>query len=60
MAVHERHLAKKIVVWARRQATRQQCQAQAWCDGAYADTSEAVRDADCVAICAPVTVIPPL
>ena len=60
MAVHERHLAKKIVVWARRQATRQQCQAQAWCDGAYADTSEAVRDADCVAICAPVTVIPDL
>lgn len=60
IACHEKGLARRIVVWARREAVRETCLAGQWCDAAYADAIEAAREADLVVVCTPVEHILPL
>jgi cyclohexadieny/prephenate dehydrogenase len=60
LALHERALAQRIHVWARREVSRQQCRASAWCDAAMEDPTEAVHGSELVVICAPVDAIPEL
>ena len=55
MAVHDRGLAKRITVWARRSEIRLACRETHWRDEAFASPIEAARDADAVVICTPVS-----
>lgn len=59
-AVRQRFPAIRLNVWARREATRNACLDQPWCDAVFSDPGEAVRTADLVVLCAPVDVIPQL
>ncbi|MCC5835322.1 MAG: prephenate dehydrogenase/arogenate dehydrogenase family protein [Opitutales bacterium] len=59
-AAQARQLADRIVVWARREETREQCRHLAWCDAVYAEVEAAASEAEIVVICAPVEAIPPL
>lgn len=60
MACHERRLAERIVVWARRPETRLELQEKPWCNAAPSTPEEAARDSALVVICAPVDQIVPL
>ncbi len=60
MACHEKGLAKRIVVWARRPAIRQACANGNWCDATFDTAAEAAREADLVVVCTPVEHILPL
>jgi prephenate dehydrogenase len=54
MAAHRFGLAKRVHVWARRAESRQACEEADWCDRAFSDPSEAVRDSGLIVICTPV------
>ncbi len=57
MAMAERGLARRVRVWARREALRGHCRGADWCDEVFADLKKAVEGADLVIICTPVDVI---
>lgn len=59
-AVKSRRLAERLVVWARRAETREQCAGLDWCDAVYSSVAEAAAGAGLVVVCAPVEAIPPL
>jgi cyclohexadieny/prephenate dehydrogenase len=59
-AVHERKLAEKIVLWARRPEARLELEGQPWCTATRTTPEEACAEADLVVICAPVANIIPL
>lgn len=54
MAVRQRGLARKIVIWARRPDARVKLREQPWCDDAVDTPEAAVREASLVVIAAPV------
>lgn len=54
MAVRQRGLARKIVIWARRADARLKLREQPWCDEAVDTPEEAVRGANFVVLAAPV------
>lgn len=60
LASHERTLAQRLSVWARREQTRTQCQETGCCHAVHAKAEEAVSAADLVILCAPVNAIPTL
>lgn len=54
-ALHERGLARRITVWARRPETRLALQNEhRWCSEAYAQPGETVSGADLIVACTPV------
>lgn len=59
-AARARHVAEKIVVWARRPESRAKLGEQPWCDGVANSPAEAVKSATLVVIAAPVDQIVPL
>ncbi|MBE2215051.1 MAG: prephenate dehydrogenase/arogenate dehydrogenase family protein [Opitutaceae bacterium] len=59
-AARSRGVARHIRVWSRRAETRAEIQGLGWCDSVAATAAEAVRDSECVVICAPVDHIVPL
>lgn len=59
-AVRARKLAERVVIWARREETREQCLRLDWCDAVEADVGAAARGSALVVICAPVEAIPQL
>jgi len=59
-AAHERGLAKRIVVWARRPEVRLQLDEQSWCDATESTPEASVDNASLVIIAAPVDRIIPL
>jgi cyclohexadieny/prephenate dehydrogenase len=60
MAAHERRLAERIHVWARRPEARLELEEKEWCTAAFSKPEEACRGADLVVICTPVDQILPL
>jgi cyclohexadieny/prephenate dehydrogenase len=60
LAVKERDLARRTVIWARRPEARLKCAEQPWCDVVKATPWEAVATADFVIVCSPVDTIYPL
>ncbi|GHB99666.1 hypothetical protein GCM10007047_14950 [Cerasicoccus arenae] len=60
MAIKNRGLAERSVVWARRPETRMECEAEPWCDAAYSTPGDAVAESDLVVLCPPVEYIAPL
>jgi len=59
-AAHERKLAGRVGVWARRAEVRRAITQQPWCAAAPEALADSVRDASLVVIAAPVTHIVPL
>lgn len=57
IAAHQRGLAKRIVVWARRPDTRRDLRAQPWCTEVAETPDAAVRGASLVVLAAPVETI---
>lgn len=57
MAVKARGLSRRVHAWSRREATRERCRQQDWCDSVFATASEAVRGSDLVIVCTPVQTI---
>ncbi len=53
-AAHEKGLARRIVVWARRPEAREACLSRDWCDEAFGKISEAACESDFVVVCTPV------
>lgn len=60
LAAHQRNLASRIVVWARRPETRLQLEQKDWCHAVYPTPEEACQGASLVVVCAPVDHIIPL
>lgn len=60
MASHRLGLARRTHVWARRAESRQACDAQDWCDAAFADAGKSVEGSDLVVLCLPVSAIVPM
>jgi cyclohexadieny/prephenate dehydrogenase len=60
LAAHERGLASRINVWARRAETRLALQGKEWCHSVCATPEEACQGASLVIICTPVDKIIPL
>ena len=60
MAVKERRLAQRVIVWAHRPETRMKSAAQPWCDAVAETPEEAVIESDLVVVCTPVEAIFPL
>lgn len=60
MAIRERNLAARIVVWARRSEARAACLSKGWCDDAPESLAEAVTRSDLLVFCTPVAQIVPL
>ncbi len=60
MAVHQRSLAKRIAIQARRQEAVDALANKAWCQLATTDLAAATQDAEFVVICSPVDSIPKL
>jgi len=60
MAVKDRSLSDRVVVWSRRAQTRAKCAGQPWCDTVSDNPEEAVAGADLIIICSPVDSIVPL
>ena len=58
MAVSKSGLAKNIKVWARREETLSQCNAQDWCTSTESDLDRSVKGSEFVIICTPVGSIP--
>ena len=54
MAVHNRELAKRIAVWARRPEAREQLAQTNWCDDAPEAIGDACSGSDLIVLCAPV------
>ncbi len=59
-AAHERGVARRIVLWARRPEARLSLREQPWCHAVAESPADAVRDAALVVIAAPVDRIVPL
>ncbi len=57
MAVHDRRISKRLVLWARRAEVRLECAEQPWCSQVVETAEEAVAEADLVVVCAPVGII---
>ena len=60
MAVKERGLARRVVTWSRRPATRAKCLDQPWCDAVLETPEAATEGSEIVIICTPVQTIAPL
>lgn len=60
LAAHQRGLASRVAVWARRPEARLALESQEWCQEVFSTPQEACRDASLVVICAPVGKIVPL
>jgi cyclohexadieny/prephenate dehydrogenase len=60
MACRERHLASRLLVWARRPEARASCLEAGWCDAAPESLLDAVRGSDLLVLCPPVAAIVPL
>ncbi|OIR18912.1 prephenate dehydrogenase [mine drainage metagenome] len=59
-AAHERRLARRIVLWARRPETRAELRGQPWCDEVADSAEKAVEHASLVVLAPPVDRIPEL
>jgi prephenate dehydrogenase len=59
-AVFQRKIAREIVVWARREETRNICREMDWCTRAEDSVAAAAEGAELVVVCAPVSAIPDL
>lgn len=60
LAVHQRGLASRIAVWARRPETRLELETKDWCHAVFPTPEAACKEASLVIICAPVDKIIPL
>ena len=58
--IKAKQLAKNVVIWARRPETRAACLKEDWCDAVFETPEEAVKKADFIILCPPVSVIHPL
>ncbi|MDQ8203693.1 prephenate dehydrogenase/arogenate dehydrogenase family protein [Pelagicoccus sp. SDUM812003] len=54
MAAHQKKLARKIAIYARRQEAVDALNEQPWCDFASTDLTAACQDSDMIVLCAPV------
>jgi len=54
LAAHQRSLARRITVWARRPEVRLKLEGQPWCNHVASSPEQAVRDASLVVLAAPV------
>ena len=54
MAAHQKNLAGRIDVWARRRKAADNCKSQNWCNEAHVEISKAVAGSQFVVICTPV------
>lgn len=59
-AVFQRKIAREVVIWARREETRNICREMDWCARAEDTVASAAEGADLVVVCAPVSAIPGL
>lgn len=60
MAAHAHGLFARVLVWARREQARSECEAAPWCDAASTDLAEIARQSDFIVLCPPVDAIPAL
>lgn len=60
MAIKERGISQRTVVWSRSAGTRDRCRQADWCDLVCPEAKDAVAGSDLVVICAPVKAIVPL